>query len=96
VFSAKFQDFSQERIVATLKLPFETNFSSLYADFKHAVVGKKLVEALFLARVLLEHFPIINKINQYDFTLKVLQAENKKYPSLQRHDVFVALAKTCI
>jgi hypothetical protein len=59
-------------------------------------IGEELVETQLFPSILLKDTPILNDVNQFVVTLKVLQAENKNHLSLQSHHGFVMLAKTSV
>jgi len=48
--------------------------SRLYSNLKHSVAGEKLVETKLFPSILLEDIPILNDVNQADFTLNYIAA----------------------
>ena len=94
---AEAHDPVEKRVVAVLELFHETEPAQLNTKFDYAVNSQYLVVAVFhLSRVGFHLFPIFNNIYQTGFTLTVLEAQFKNILSLQRYDVFVAHAKSCI
>jgi hypothetical protein len=96
VFPAKIHNLVQKRIITLLKLPFEADLSGLHADLKVAVAFEKLIETQLFTGVFLEDIPILNDINQFVFTLKVSQAQNKNHLSPQSRVGFMSLAKPSV
>jgi len=94
---AEAHDPGEKRVVTVLELFHETEPAQLNAKLDYAVNPQYLVVAVFhLSRVGFHLFPIFNNIYQTGFTLTVMQAQFKNILSLQRYDVFVAHAKSCI
>jgi hypothetical protein len=81
VFSAELQDLIQKRVIAFFKLSFEAYSSGLHPDLKHSVAAEKLIETELFAGILFKDIPVLDQIYQFVVTLKVSQAENKKYLS---------------
>ena len=94
---AEAHDPAEKRVVTILELFQETESAQLDTKLDYTVNPQYLVVAvLHLSRVGFHLFPIFNNIYQTGFTLTVMQAQFKNILSLQRYDVFVAHAKSCI
>jgi hypothetical protein len=69
-FLAEIQNFSQQRIIASRKLLFETDPSGLNSYLDNSIVAKQLVETQFFPSIFLKDIPVLNQIYQLVVTLR--------------------------
>jgi len=74
VAPAEILDLHEFSVVRSVKHPDEADLARLHADLDFAVVLQELVEPELLAGIFFEDLPVLNNIDQTDFTLNYVAA----------------------